>query len=82
MALETERTRYEELKEELLKHNEGKFALIVGYDLLGIFDGPETAYSKGIQARGNVPMLIQLITRQEKVETIPAMVLGLMNAHL
>jgi hypothetical protein len=82
MALETEKAFYDTIRDELLRHNNGKFALIVGSELLGVFDRPETAYTKGIELRGNVPMLIKPITEQEKVKIIPAMVLGLMNAHI
>jgi hypothetical protein len=82
MALETEKAFYGTIRDELLKHSNGKFALIVGEELLGVFDRPETAYAKGIEVRGNVPMLIKPITEQERVEIVPAMVLGLMNAHI
>jgi hypothetical protein len=82
MALENETKYYESISAQLLSQSEGKFALIIGSELLGVFDRPETAYAKGIEVHGNVPMLIQPITRQERVETIPAMVLGLISAHL
>jgi hypothetical protein len=82
MALETEKAFWDTVREELLKHSNGKFALIIGSELLGVFDRPETAYAKGIELRGNVPMLIKPITEQEKIETIPAMALGLITAHL
>lgn len=82
MALEAENAFYDTIRSELLTHSKGKFALIVGNQLLGTFDKPETAYAKGIELRGNVPMLIKPITDQERVETIPAMVLGLISAHV
>lgn len=82
MALETESTFYETISSQLLEHNKGKFALVVGNELLGIFDRPDTAYARGIELRGNVPMLIKPITDEQKIESIPAMVLGLINAHV
>jgi len=79
--LETELRHYALLKEQLLKHNEGKFALIIGEDLLGTFDTSEAAYAHGVGQRGNVPMLIKRITKEEPVISIPALTLGLINAH-
>ena len=81
MPLETELSFYESVKASLLPYYEGKFVLIVGREQLGIFDKSEDAYRKGIEIKGNVPMLIKRIIKQEPIEHIPAMVLGLINAH-
>jgi hypothetical protein len=81
-ALEVEQRFYDSIRNELLRHHEGKFVLIIGEEQLGIFDHAEDAYQCGIEQRGNVPMLIQEIRRDEPIETIPAMVLGLINAHV
>lgn len=82
MPLEVELNFYNSIKTDLLKNYEGKFVLIIGREQLGIFDKAGDAYEKGIELRGNVPMLIQAIEKSERVETIPSMVLGLINAHL
>ena len=79
--LEQETEHYESIKAELLQHHNGKFALIVESELLGIFDTVEKAYETGIQARGNVPMLIKPIQEHEPVESIPALSLGLFSAN-
>ncbi len=81
MALEQELAFYETIKEDLLRHHDGKFVLIVGNEQLGVFDNPDDAYNRGIELKGNVPMLIKRVERNEPVEVIPAMVLGLINAH-
>jgi hypothetical protein len=81
MPLETELSYYATVKASLLQHHEGKFVLIIGTDQLGVFDKSEDAYKTGIELRGNVPMLIKKIQRNEPTEHIPAMVLGLINAH-
>jgi hypothetical protein len=81
MALETELAFYETIKEELLQHYQGKFVLIIGNERLGVFDKSEDAYARGIELKGNVPMLIKRIDQNEPIERIPAMVLGLINAH-
>ena len=80
--LETELAFYETIKEELLRHHEGKFVLIIGNEQLGVFEKSEDAYERGIELRGNVPMLIKRIEKNEPIELIPAMVLGLINAHV
>ena len=82
MPLEVELKYYNSIRTDLLKSHEGKFVLIIGEEQLGVFDSPEDAYEKGIESRGNVPMLIQAVEKTERVETIPSMVLGLINAHL
>ncbi|MEP7353071.1 MAG: hypothetical protein ABI824_07550 [Acidobacteriota bacterium] len=81
MTLETELAYYATIKSELLKHHEGKFALVIGNEQLGVFDKREEAYAQGIAIKGNVPMLIKQIQKVDPIEHIPAMVLGLINAH-
>jgi hypothetical protein len=81
MPLDAEQAFYESIKQDLLQHHEGKFVLIIGPEQLGIFDKNEDAYKRGIELKGNVPMLIKRVERNESVEQIPAMVLGLINAH-
>ena len=80
--LETELQFYDSIKQDLLEHHEGKFVLIIGADKLGIFDRDEDAYAAGLSQRGNVPMLIRKIQREEPVVSLPALTFGLLNAHL
>ena len=82
VALETELRYFESKKQELLQHHEGKYALIIGVELVGIFDHREEAYKVGVERHGNVPMLIKHIGRDEPPESIPAMNLGLIHARL
>ena len=82
MPLEIELTHFDAIKGELLQHHEGKFALVIGTELLGVFDSGEAAYAAGLGKRGNVPMLIKQITQGERTESVPAMTLGLMSARL
>ncbi len=82
MPLETELSYYNSIKQELLRSYRGKFVLIIGEEKLGIFDRPEDAYAKGIELRGNVPMLIQSVQENENVEAIPSLALGLIDAHV
>jgi class 3 adenylate cyclase len=55
---------------ELLHHHEGKFALAIGDELVGVFDRQEDADRAGIEKGGNVPMLIRRIVREEPVPAV------------
>ncbi len=82
MALETELQFFAQQKPELLKYHEGKFALVVGQQLLGVFDTHEDAYKAGLARVGNRPMLIKQVVRQEPMQSAPALALGLLGARL
>jgi len=82
MVLEAEIKHFESLKADLLRQSPGKYALIIGTDLLGVFDRPEEAYRVGIQSRGNVPMLIKQVLPEDPTARLPAMTLGLLYAGL
>ena len=65
---------FEARKEELLLRHEGRYALLYGDDLLGVYGTREEAYVAGLNKVGNVPMLIQSIQREpEPVEYLPAL---------
>ena len=81
MVLESELEFYETIKADLLRHHNGKFVLIIGNEQLGIFDRDEDAYGRGLEVKGNVPMLIKKIQENDPIELIPALTLGLINAH-
>ena len=80
-AIETELAFYTEKKEELLAAHEGKYALIKGRELLGLFDTFPQAYEAGLRKVGNKPMLIKQVLRQEPVEHFPALEHGLIRAR-
>jgi hypothetical protein len=81
MALEVELEHYNSIKDDLLKHHAGKYALIVGREVLGIFDHAEEAYKVGLEQKGHVPMLIKQVLRDDPVISIPALSLGLLRAN-
>lgn len=81
-SLDDERTFYASIKAELLEKHEGKFALIKGKELLGVFDTQANAYAEGLRKVGNVPMLIVRIQRDEPTVWIPALQLGLLRADI
>jgi hypothetical protein len=69
-------------RETLLKEHPGKWALIVGRKLLGVFDSPDTAYVEGLRVAGNVPMLVVQILPEQPVVRFPALQLRLVSACL
>ena len=71
---------YERKKAELLSVCEGKFAVFKGSEFVGVYDNPGAAYSAGIERFGNDSFLIKPVLREERVEQIPALYLGLIHA--
>ena len=82
MPLEVELAYFNAEKAVLLKHHEGKFVLVVGREVLGVFDTHDEAYKAGVTLKGNVPMLIKQVVKDEPTESIPAMVFGLIGPRL
>ncbi|MBI4574546.1 MAG: hypothetical protein HY713_14815 [candidate division NC10 bacterium] len=81
MVLEAEVKFFESIKTELLQRHEGKYALIVGAELLGVFDHQEDAYKVGIEKRGNIPMLIKQVLKDDAPARVPALTVGLLHAR-
>jgi hypothetical protein len=80
-VLVEERRFYESQREKLLEQSEGKFALIHGAHLLGVYDTGKAAYEAGVKQLGNVPMLIVQVLRKEPTESVsPALHAGLISA--
>jgi hypothetical protein len=65
-ALSRELARYQQLLPELTA-NEGKFALIFGDDLLGVFASYEDALTAGYEKAGLAPFLVKRINAVESV---------------
>lgn len=80
MPLEKELAYYDDARDALLSEHEGKFVLIVGESLAGVFDSSDTAYEHGLREFGNEPFLIKQVVRDEPPDSFPALHLGLLNA--
>lgn len=78
--LEKENKYYQSIKQKLLEESEGKFALIKGDKLIGLFDTDMDAYQVGIDRFGNVPFLIIRVEKDEETYWMPTLELGLLNA--
>lgn len=81
MPLATELEYFEEIKDQLLKQHEGRYALIVGRNLVGVYDHARDAYEQGVRTYGNIPMLIREIQPFERPVHVPALQLGLLGAR-
>ncbi len=82
MALEQEVAYFEAHRQEWLQHHAGKFALVVGERLIDTYDTAARAYEAGVDAVGNVPMLIKQVTAADTPEQVPALALVLADARL
>ena len=69
-VLEKELETYDTNKEELLREHEGKFVLIKGEEVIGIFRTELAATNGGHKRFGYVPILVREITRKEAVYLI------------
>jgi hypothetical protein len=64
-ALEAELATYEARREELLASAEGKYVLIKGEEVAGVYDSQEDAVREGYRRFGNVPFLVKQVLRVE-----------------
>ena len=78
MSLEVEKARDDELLPNLLPENEGKFAVIVGRDLIGIFETNDEAWMAGYHRVGMNPFLLRRFTDGKRFVTL----LGLQSAPM
>ena len=82
MELDKELKYFSEHREEFISHDENQFVLIKGDSLLGTFTTEAEAYREGLQRLGKQPFLIKKVTKEEQIQRIPALVLGLIDASL
>ena len=73
-------TSYSLVRAELFSKHERKHLLIKGRELVGVFDTAEDAYSEG-RRFGSAPFLIKHVLKEERVEHIPALSLGIIHAN-
>lgn len=79
MALETEIERYNELLPELLPANEGKFAVIKGRDLIGVFDDMDVGYRAALDKYGITNFLLRPIRAVQPTVDLRNLHLGLVR---
>ena len=72
-VLDTELAYFARILRQLLDRDEGRFALIKGEELLGVFDTDQEAYQRGVELFGKEPFLVRQILRDEPTYECPAL---------
>jgi len=76
-VLEQETQTYEQHKPELMSKAEGKFVLIKGQEVCGVFETMMDAVSQGYERFGNVPFLVKQILEVETPQNFTSNLLGI-----
>jgi hypothetical protein len=79
--LDIERKYFEKNMPEWLHRHSGKFVLIKGEELVGIFDKVEDALAEGARRFGTDSFLVRLVEESEETIYIPALTLGVLRAN-
>ena len=72
---------FAENKSQWVKAHLGKFVLVKGTELVGVYDHAETALAEGAKRFGAQSFLVRPLALEEKDIYIPALALGLLHAH-
>lgn len=80
-TLDKELKFFETKKGDLVRVHPGKFVLIKGHELLGVFDTADAAVSEGARRFGADSFLVRQINASEENVYIPALALGLLYAN-
>ncbi len=75
-VLDSELETYERHKEELLGSAEGKFVLIRGEEIAGVYETKADAIAQGYRKYGNVPFLVKQILKIETPQNFVSNLLG------
>lgn len=67
MPLEQELKTYEQAKQKLLPESRGKFALVKGDKIVGIYVSKEDALAEGYEKFGNDEFLVKEIVEMEPI---------------
>lgn len=70
IPLQQETEFFEAHREEWVRENPGKWAVVRGTELLGFFDDVGEGYSAGLERYGNVPFLVKRVTKVDDPEII------------
>ena len=65
-TLDLELGTYDAKRDELLASAEGKFVLIKGEEMAGVYDSQEDAVRQGYGQFGNVPFLVNQVLRVDE----------------
>jgi len=79
--LDQERATFDRNSVEWTRKYGGKFALVKDDSLVGVFDTMEEALAAGARSFGLEPFLVRQLGRPVEKVSIPALAMGLLNAH-
>jgi len=79
--LEKELSYFEKNKEKWLGQYDGKFVLIKGEELAGVYDTNEQALTAAASLYGLTSYLIRRVTKNQEDIKLPALTLGLLYAN-
>jgi len=82
MPLEKELEFFEKNLPSWLKEHKGKFALVQGSSLVGLYLSADEALAEGARLFGNGSFLIRQILETQPEASIPALTMGLLHADL
>jgi len=80
MPLERERAWYEANKESLLAKYRGKWIVVHGETLVGVFDDSTVAYNTGVETTRCEEILVRRVVERDEPFSAPALALGLLDA--
>jgi hypothetical protein len=66
-----ERATWEHMRQRLLAENAGRWVVIRGADVGGVYDDRRSAVAAGRRRWGNVPIYVRHITAEEETEFLP-----------
>lgn len=79
--LDEERQFYAENLASWLSQYPGKFVLVKGRELIGVFDTTEEPLAEGARRFGLEPFLIRRVQELQEEVSIPALTLGILRAN-
>jgi hypothetical protein len=80
MALDQEKSVFDEHREEWHQQYPGKFVVIKGDEVVGFFDTLDLALSEGAKRFGLTPFMARSVSEPDQEVSIPAMALGVLRA--
>lgn len=80
--LQKEREFFKANQAEWVKMHSGKFVLVKGEKLIGVFDSDQNAVAEGLRLFGSESFLVRGVNEKDETLRIPALMFGLLNANL
>lgn len=80
--LQTELEFFKANQAEWAKVHSGKFVLVKGEKLIGVFDSDQNAVAEGLRFFGSESFLVRGVNELDQTLRIPALMFGLLNANL